>query len=41
MLIEKKSAKHTEQDLNFEYKQETAVNARKHPLLITYENGIY
>lgn len=37
----KKSAKHTQQDLNSEYKEETAVNARKQSLFITYENGIY
>lgn len=39
--MEKTSATHSQQDLNFEYKQETMVNARKQSLLITYENGIH
>lgn len=37
----KKPAKHTQQDLDLEYKQETAVNARMQSVFITYENGIY
>lgn len=41
IIIEKKSPKHIQQDLNFEQKKETVVSARKWSACITYENRVY